>query len=178
MNTANTFSSFRRDLLAGSAIVLLILTGSACAEGGSEAAGGDVSDHDGAATNAQAVEFAACMRANGVRDFPDPDASGNFDYGITVSGDQWTGALQACHDLQPAGSFSGDRTAEQQSAALLFAQCIRDNGVSDFPDPVDGEPLVDTNRIPSTSTEDGMAILNAALEACRELSTAAIEGGR
>jgi hypothetical protein len=27
------------------------------------------------------------------------------------------------------------RSPEQQSAALNFAQCIRENGVKDFPDP-------------------------------------------
>src|SRR5207244_3150640 len=42
-----------------------------------------------------------------------------------------------------------------QKAALAFAQCIRDNGVRDFPDPAKTEPLVDTNRIPSAGTPGG-----------------------
>jgi hypothetical protein len=37
----------------------------------------------------------------------------------------------------------------EQSGALEFAQCMRDNGVKDFPDPANGEPLVDTTKIPS-----------------------------
>ena len=44
----------------------------------------------------------------------------------------------------------------QQEAALKFAQCIRENGVKDFPDPANGEPLVDTNRIPSAAADGGM----------------------
>ena len=47
---------------------------------------------------------------------------------------------------------------------------MRENGVADFPDPVDGEPLVDTRRIPSSDTEDGMTILNAAMQTCGDLA--------
>ncbi len=54
-------------------------------------------------------------------------------------------------------------------AALKFAQCIRENGVEDFPDPVNGQPLVDTNRIPSSATNGGMSILNAAMHKCGAL---------
>ena len=53
-----------------------------------------------------------------------------------------------------------------RTAALEFAQCIRDNGVKDFPDPANGEPLVDTNRIPSADRDGGMSILNAAMQKC------------
>ena len=43
---------------------------------------------------------------------------------------------------------------------------MRDNGVKDFPDPAIDQPLIDTNRIPSTNTPGGMTILNAAGEKC------------
>jgi hypothetical protein len=62
--------------------------------------------------------------------------------------------------------LSGKRTPKQQSASLRFAQCIRDNGVKDFPDPVNGEPLVNTYKIPSSNKPGGMAILNAAMHKC------------
>jgi hypothetical protein len=65
------------------------------------------------------------------------------------------------------------RNAQQQAAALKFAQCIRDNGVKDFPDPGPNDPLIDTNRIPSTATSDGMSILHAAMQKCRGLAAAA-----
>jgi hypothetical protein len=64
----------------------------------------------------------------------------------------------------------------QQSAALKFAQCIRENGVQDFPDPVNGQPLVDTNRIPSAATSSGMSILNAAMHKCSDLGAVAMRG--
>jgi hypothetical protein len=117
----------------------------------------------------KAVKFAECMRENGYPDFPDPKASGEFPtFGISVSPAVWTKALRACKELQPPGSFSAHQSPKQLSAALKFAQCIRENGVKDFPDPVNGEPLVDTTRIPSTNTPEGMAILNAAMRKCRE----------
>jgi hypothetical protein len=45
--------------------------------------------------------------------------------------------------------------------------------VKDFPDPALDEPLVDTNRIPSTDTPGGMSILNAAMLKCRDFGAAA-----
>jgi hypothetical protein len=126
--------------------------------------------HNSTATpREKAVKFAECMRENGYPDFPDPKASGEFPtFGISVSPAVWTKALRACKELQPPGSFSAHQSPKQLSAALKFAQCIRENGVKDFPDPVNGEPLVDTTRIPSTNTPEGMAILNAAMRKCRE----------
>jgi hypothetical protein len=53
---------------------------------------------------------------------------------------------------------------------------MRDNGVKDFPDPIKGEPLVDTTRIPSSARKGGMTILNAAMETCRELLAKAAAG--
>jgi hypothetical protein len=72
--------------------------------------------------------------------------------------------------------LSAKLTPEQLSTALEFAQCIRKNGVPDFPDPVNGQPLIDTNRIPSSNRPGGMTILNAAAHTCGDLLAAAMEG--
>jgi hypothetical protein len=87
----------------------------------------------------------------------------------------WKAAIEACKGLQPPG-FTGDHdvSAEEQDTRLKFAQCMRENGVKDFPDPVNGEPLVDTNRIPSSATEGGMTILNAAMHTCGDLAEQAM----
>jgi hypothetical protein len=114
----------------------------------------------------KAVKFAECIRAHGVSDFPDPNEKNQFEYGVSVSGPVWNKATTACKDLQPPGTLSGKRTPKQQSASLRFAQCVRDNGVKDFPDPVNGEPLVNTYKIPSSNKPGGMAILNAAMHKC------------
>jgi hypothetical protein len=114
----------------------------------------------------KAVKFAECIRAHGVSDFPDPDAKNQFQYGVSVSPAVWKQATTACKDLQPPGTLSSKRTPKQQSASLRFAQCVRDHGVKDFPDPVNGEPLIDTYKIPSSNKPGGMTILNAATQKC------------
>jgi hypothetical protein len=114
----------------------------------------------------KAVKFAECIRAHGVSDFPDPNEKNQFEYGVSVTPAVWERATTACKDLQPPGTLSAKRTPKQQSASLRFAQCIRDNGVKDFPDPVNGEPLVNTYKIPSSNTPNGMAILDAAMHKC------------
>jgi hypothetical protein len=114
----------------------------------------------------KAVKFAECIRAHGVTDFPDPNEKNQFEYGVSVTPAVWKQATAACKDLQPPGTLSAKRTPKQQSASLRFAQCIRENGVKDFPDPVNGEPLVDTYKIPSSNQPGGMTILNAAMKKC------------
>jgi hypothetical protein len=118
----------------------------------------------------KAVKFSECLRANGVGDFPDPNASGEFPaYGVSVTAAVWTKAVAACKSLQPPGSLNAHLTKTQFSAALKFAQCVREHGVPDFPDPVNGQPLIDTNRIPSANRPGGMTILNAATHTCGHL---------
>jgi hypothetical protein len=114
----------------------------------------------------KAVKFAECIRAHGVSDFPDPDAKNDFQYGVSVSVTVWRQATTACKNLQPPGTLSSRRTPQQQSATLRFAQCVRDHGVKDFPDPVNGEPVIDTYKIPSSNKPGGMTILNAATHKC------------
>jgi len=132
-------------------------------------AGSSRSSGTGGTDQAKAVKFSECMRENGVSDFPDPNALGDFEYGVSVTPAVWKKTLAACKDLQPPGSLSAKRSPDQQSTALDFAECIREHGVKDFPDPVNGEPLVNTYKIPSSDKPGGMAILNAAMHKCGDL---------
>jgi hypothetical protein len=124
----------------------------------------------------KAVKFAECMRANGVPHFPDPDSKGESNFGVDVSRDVWLKAVDACKALKPPGALSSKRTPKEQSASLRFAQCVRVHGVKDFPDPVNGEPLIDTYKIPSSNKPGGMTILNAATKACGEILRASAGG--
>jgi hypothetical protein len=152
--------------------VLVAAVGAGC--GGTQSSSGISTAHPSTASHTstitpreKAVKFSECMRANGVSDFPDPNASGEFpSYGISVSKTVWMKAVAACKALQPPGTLSAKLTPAQELAALKFAQCIRENGVPDFPDPVNGQPLVDTTRIPSANKPGGMTILNAAMHEC------------
>jgi hypothetical protein len=124
----------------------------------------------------KAVKFAECMRANGVPHFPDPDPKGDFNFGVDVTIDVWLKAVDACKALKPPGALSAKRTPKEQSASLRFAQCVRDHGVKDFPDPVNGEPLIDTYKIPSSNKPGGMTILNAATDKCGYILKSAAGG--
>jgi hypothetical protein len=125
----------------------------------------------------RAVKFAECMRAHGVGDFPDPDASGDFpDFGVSVSPAVWSRAVAGCKALQPPGTLSSERTPKQQSTALRFAQCMRDHGVKDFPDPRNGDPLIDTTKIPSLGNRSPRTdpVFRPAVDACGAALRAAL----
>ena len=130
-----------------------------------------------AATNrAQGLKFAECLRNHGVRDFPDPDARGEFIYGVSVSPAVFTKAGDACKALQPPNAVSSKRSPQEQKASLKFAQCMRNKGVKDFPDPVNGEPLINTYNIASSNRPGGMSILNATIQKCRSVLDTALQG--
>jgi hypothetical protein len=158
------------------ALLALIIAGCSRTSAGTGAGGGNST----ASTHRRAVKFAECMRSNGVSAFPDPDASGQLTIDAVANGSSvdtssapFRQALRACRDLEPPGFTGQERSAQEQEAALAFAQCIRDNGVPDFPDPAPDQPLVDTRRIPSANTQGGMSILNAAMHKCGDLAAAA-----
>jgi hypothetical protein len=161
--------------LATLAMVALISAAcsNAAAETGTDRSGGNTT----AATRQQAVKFAECMRGNGVRAFPDPDASGTLTIDGIANGSSldtnsavFKQAIAACKDLQPPGFTGHKRTAQEQENALKFAQCIRDNGVKDFPDPSPDGPLVDTSRMPGDPAARSIPGLQAAMQKCRDLA--------
>jgi hypothetical protein len=174
-------SNKRRQMNAFAGLVLVSVISVGCssapkASGGSTATGGS-SSSGGTSTRDKAVKFAECMRQNGISGFPDPDASGSLTVdaiangsGIDTESAAWKAALGACQSLQPAGFTGTGRTAKQQKAALKFAQCVRDNGVKDFPDPTPDSPLIDTTRIPSVQNGD-LTALNAAMRSCSNFAT-------
>jgi hypothetical protein len=167
-----------RKLRPLAALAVVALIGAGCSNEPAESgSAGNIN-----AGQEQGMKFAECMRDNGVSEFPDPDASGGLTIDGVLNGSSldpsapaWKEAIGACKDLQPPG-FTGDQevSAEEQEVRLEFAQCMRENGVEDFPDPATGEPLVDTNRIPSSAESGGMSILNAAMRTCGDLAAEAM----
>jgi hypothetical protein len=114
--------------------------------------GGDSSDDNGAAASGgsgpsgassdAAVEYAECMRENGVPEFPDPK-NGQLtlragpDTGIDPNSPEFQAAREACQSKAPQGGLAGggQPSGEMQELILQFAKCMRKNGVPDFPDP-------------------------------------------
>jgi hypothetical protein len=171
----------RRRPLAALALIAMAALISACGSTAPAGTGGGSSGGNNTAANAQkAVKFAECMRGNGVSQFPDPGASGKLTIDAVANGSSldtstpaFKQAISACKNLEPAGFMGSKRSSQQQQAALKFAQCIRANGVKDFPDPIPNGPLVDTNRIPSSAEPGGMSILHVAMQKCRDVAAAA-----
>jgi hypothetical protein len=172
--------------LAIVAVVALISAGCGAGSSGDNknapsapAGTGSSGGNKNASIHAKAVKFAECMRDNGVSEFPDPDASGSLTLDGVLNGSSidpsnaaWKQAIGVCKDLEPPG-FSGSKaTPKQMSARLKFAQCVRDHGVKDFPDPTKDGPIIDTNRIPSSATQSGMSALNAATHKCGDIIAA------
>jgi hypothetical protein len=165
-------------LLQPLAVVALVALISACGSNaragtGTPAGTGSTGTNSTATNLDKAVKFSQCMRGNGVSDFPDPNASGQLTIDGIVNGSglnpntpAFQQALRACKSLEPPGFMGTQRTPQQQEAALKFAQCIRDNGVTDFPDPTPDGPLVERNRIPSSNLPGGMSNLHAAMDKC------------
>jgi hypothetical protein len=162
-----------RKLVPLAALAMVALIGAGCSDAPDE---NGSAGNTNAANQEQAVKFAECMRDNGVSEFPDPDASGRLTIDGVVNGSTldpstaaWKTAIAACKDLQPPG-FTGHEevTAEEQEVRLEFAQCMRDNGVEDFPDPTEDGPLIDTTRIPSAAGRGARSIpgFDAAAQTC------------
>jgi hypothetical protein len=114
---------------------LLLLT--ACSSSGSGDSETTASDAEQAA-----LDFAQCMRNNGVPNFPDPlvqpDGSFGFQRPPGASASALDEALKSCRSEAQAlgidvGPEAGD--AETQDALLKLSRCIRSNGIPEFPDP-------------------------------------------
>jgi hypothetical protein len=134
--------------LALAAAAALVLFASAC--GGSSGEG--VAQVDPAATgttttgpgspggssSADPVAFSACMRANGVPKFPDPDRDGRIRFRDPVDPEspQFEAARRACRKLEPEESAPSPAEQARERAQLLkFSACMRAQGLTKFPDP-------------------------------------------
>jgi hypothetical protein len=158
--------------LAALALIAMAAVISAC---GSSSPANTGSGSDTTTNYEKAVRFAECIRANGVSEFPDPDASGNFTYGIKAgspldpSSVQWQKAIGACKSLEPARLIPTHFNTTQTEARIRFARCVRANGVHDFPDPTATGPLVD---VPNASSIPGF---HATVMKCIQLNPEATQ---
>ncbi|MFF5207828.1 hypothetical protein [Streptosporangium sp. NPDC000396] len=165
----------RRKLRPLAVLAMVALIGAGCSNVSAENGNGG---NKSATDRDKAVKFAECVRENGAREFPDPDASGKFAYGIKLgssldpSSAAWKKAIGACKDLQPPGWMgNGKQTAKSREARLKFAACMRENGVKDFPDPAGNGPLV---NVRNAQSKPGFT---AAMQKCRDLLPGGL-GGR
>lgn len=116
------------------------------------------------------LAFATCMRDQGV-DFADPVAQSDGTLAFTRPGggdgggfdesqlSQLQAARDACSDLIEGLAFGGPGGRPNQGefdsgAFVAFAQCMRDNGVEEYPDPpASGRPDFDAIRQLDTESD-------------------------
>lgn len=134
-------------LLAVAAALATVLALTGCSgsdKGGSGddgvASAGDGPNATGSANAAQrgdALKFAQCMRENGVPDFKDPggDSGGGALVPQGTGEDVVKAAMEKCKQYSPNGGEPPQLDAEAVDRQRKFAQCMRENGVPDFPDP-------------------------------------------
>jgi hypothetical protein len=124
-----------------SAMLALVLLATACAGGsnGPGVAGGGSSSTPSASPSGDpgdaALAYSQCMRDHGISDFPDPDAAGAVNNPqLKEASDVLAEAQKACRDLSPGGAAT-DGVGRDSSRVLAYSQCMRDHGISGFPDP-------------------------------------------
>jgi hypothetical protein len=147
--------------LALAGVVGLALPAAGCGGGGSTAKVAQVATasakKSAGASNTPGsgdpTAYSACMRRNGVGNFPDPDSSGHIlipsgvsgngqKTGVDTNSPQFKHAARACQKLQPNGSrpsaaqqAQAQQTRTRLADELSFAKCMRSRGVRRFPDP-------------------------------------------
>jgi len=128
----------RKAMIVAAGLVLAgMLTG--CADKGSDdptvATGQSVSPS--ATSSFDGPKFTKCMRDHGMDWFPDMTSA---DQKVTapdgVDDAKIKAAVAACQEwAPPASSSDAPKAGPGKEIALKYAQCMRSNGVPDFPDP-------------------------------------------
>ena len=112
-----------------------------------------------------ALAYAQCVRDNGYAEFPDPDPEDGFRFLIDPeSAPRFEAATAACQHLAPEGMRGDEVTPEQLDALVRLSQCVRENGLPEFPDPGPGGNY----DLSGTGIAPGDTRLDAAMAACRE----------
>jgi hypothetical protein len=123
-----------------------------------------------------ALKFSQCMRAHGVKNFPDPNSQGQIQVGSNSGIDSNSATVrsagQACLKLVDGGNGPQPTPAEQAKArreALAFSVCMRKHGVPDYPDPnfSGGKITIHVEANPSSDLNPNSPTLQAAEQACQ-----------
>jgi hypothetical protein len=138
---------------------------------------------------AQAIAFAACIRAHGVPNFPDPvvtqthnPSGGSASVGLRVppaeiNSPSFKAAQKDCSSLLPSGGPSPQQTLSPrvQAQYLKAVACFRAHGLPSFPDPVftaGGVHIPDPGAYSFSSPA-----VKAAIQACRSVIPAGALSG-
>lgn len=127
-----TITKKRRSLLAISAFALMLAMGAAgCGDDKPSASPSADS------ANSSALKYSQCMRDQGLSWFPDPGEDGGLQVSVPEGTDQATvdKAEEACKQYDPSQDGSGQFSPEDVNKVRQMAQCVRDKGFPNYPDP-------------------------------------------
>lgn len=112
-----------------------------------------------------ALAYAQCIRDKGYAEFPDPTPGEGIKF-LIKPGDapRFQKAAAACRDLAPEGLRDDDISPEELDGLVKLAQCLRENGISNFPDP-DAKGAFDLHEL---GIGPGDTRLASAMAACRD----------
>jgi hypothetical protein len=119
------------------------------------------------------IRFAQCMRDNGVPDFPDPK-DGNMNLPNGADPQKVAAAQEKCKHLLPNGGQPRKTDPQQMEQLRKFAQCMRDNGIKNFPDPTDQGLALDPSKLGISPNDPKFT---AAQQACSKYQPGGPSGG-
>ncbi|HWE10302.1 MAG TPA: hypothetical protein VG325_13190 [Solirubrobacteraceae bacterium] len=104
------------------------------------AACGSSSTTSNSTRHGASLAFSACMRSHGVPNFPDPSAGGGIQIqagsGLNPFSPSFRAAQAGCRRLLPGGGPGAEHpTAQAKAEMLKISQCMRQHGITGFPDP-------------------------------------------
>ncbi len=120
-------------------------------------------------------QYAQCLRRHGLHvTDPTPGQAGvRLDPGDPA--DQAATAIRACIALAGAGSAPQPPTADALTRLRRYAQCMRDHGITAFPDPDPQTGFFD--GLTKSNYDPADPIVKTALTACQALAPATAPGG-
>jgi hypothetical protein len=118
------------------------------------------------------AKFSACMRKQGITNFPDPDGQGvikmHSGMGIDPGSPAFRSARTVCDKLLPnGGQPTPAQIAQQQQKLLAFSACMRAHGLKDFPDPSNGGLRIQSS--PGSDLQPSNPTFRKAQQACQRL---------
>jgi hypothetical protein len=120
---------------------------------------------------ADGAKFSACMRKQGVTNFPDPNGQGaitiHSGMGIDPGSPAFRSARSVCDKLLPnGGQPTPAQIAQRQQQMLAFSACMRAHGLKDFPDPSNGGLRIQVH--PGSDLEPNNPTFQKAQQACQK----------
>jgi hypothetical protein len=92
---------------------------------------------------ATAAAIVACMRKNGVPNYPDPRPDGSLHIdpqdGVDIGSPAFKNAENSCKQLIPGGGSAPQPNPLPSIDTRNYVACMRENGLPDFPEPVGGQ---------------------------------------